>query len=50
MKVECNCGEEMELATYEPDSNTGAISIGFECPKCNASLYGTFAEGEEDED
>lgn len=46
MKVECNCGTEMELATYEPEDSE--IQIGFECPKCNATLYGTFTEGEKE--
>jgi len=48
VKIICNCGEEMSLTLYEPDQDE--IYVGFDCPKCGASLYGTFKRGKEDEE
>jgi hypothetical protein len=48
LEIKCNCGELMELATYESEEFDS--HVGFECPNCNAALYGTFTPGEIDDD
>ena len=47
MKIICDCGEEMKLTTLEPDCIENYV--GFDCPECSASLYGTHRFGQDDE-
>jgi len=48
MEIICDCGEVMSLNVHEPDQDE--IYVGFDCPKCGASLYGTLKHGKEDEE
>jgi hypothetical protein len=45
MEVYCDCGEEMQIESVEPDQRGN--NVLFECPECGASLSGYHEFGEE---